>query len=148
MMRNLLTTCLLATALAVPLAAQRNCTTANYGASCGPVLTHNVTPTGNTFRVTLTVKGKPNTTVLFMVGAVKLDISLHPYFGGSPSCRLLLNPVFIQFHRTDNKGFYTIARAVGDFVGTAHVQFAEVCVPTTGPVTVKTTQGVTINCTK
>ena len=147
-MRNVLTTCLLATALAVPAAAQKQtCAVSNYGKGCGPVLTGKVTPQGNTNKVAITVsKAKPGSTVILMVGGVKADLGLNPFFGGPKGCHLLVVPIFFQQHMIGADGTYKSERSIGAFIGTAHVQFAQHVVRKSGSSHFLTTNGVTLTC--
>ncbi len=148
MMRNVLTTCLLAAAVSVPVAAQKQtCTVTSFGKGCGPILTGSVTPTGNTNRVTMTMtKAAPNARLLLMVGGATANIGLQPFFGGPADCKLLLVPIFFQQHVTDSNGTYSSARSVGAFIGTAHAQFAELVVRPSGNVHFLTTNVVTLTC--
>jgi len=119
--------------------AQRGCTMTPYGKGCGPLLTGTVQPNGGTVRVTLSLsKAQPNTVVIMAIGDNRLDL---PAYGAGIGCRWLLNPVFIQFHQTNNLGSYSHSRAVSStFVGTYHAQFVVL------GGTVLTTNGISFQC--
>ena len=120
---------LLGAALASPLAAQRyTCTTSSYGKSCGPVLTMTATPNGNTHRIAAKVSNaKPGGRLIFMVGAMPIDVPLGAILPSSSSCRLLVAPVFLQQHVADAAGTYVYERSLPSTApGTGYVQFLEV----------------------
>lgn len=138
---------LLATALAVPAAAQRKtCTVTSYGKSCGPVYTGKVIPTGNTNRVEFTLsKVRPGARVFIIVGAEKRDIDLRPIFGGVLECRLFVKLSFLQQHIAMKNGRYTWGHALpANNVGTAYTQAAEVRL--TGTPAVVTSNAVELTC--
>ncbi|MBK8975382.1 MAG: hypothetical protein IPM29_05615 [Planctomycetes bacterium] len=94
-----------------------------YGQGCGPVLTGQVTPNGNTLRFAFTVtNGTPGGRVLLIVGVNELALPL-PY----TSCFLLTEIAFSQQHLLDASGSFTWSHALAStFSGYARIQFIEV----------------------
>ncbi len=125
--------------IATPTLAQRTCTVTTYGNGCGPEMSASVRPNGGTVRVTLTVaNAAPRTAVIMAIGDHRLDL---PAVGAGLGCRWLVNPVFIQFHRTNAVGTFSHSRAISAaFLGTYHAQFVELS------KTVLTSNGITLEC--
>jgi hypothetical protein len=140
--RSLRSFVLALTTLAVPAAAQFGPVTATpYGPSCGPTLSADVSQTGNTHRIAFTVsQAAPNSVVILWIGTDEYDV-LFPDFG----CTVLTSAVFIQNHRTDPTGSYVWARSLGDWFGTAYVQFANVTLSPMGDLQIATTNGIRVD---
>jgi hypothetical protein len=128
MFRPLLTSILVMAVCSTASAQSYQCKTSDYGGSCGPSLKATCTPNGNTHRVSLTVKdANPGSNLILMVGVQKAGIPLSWIFlNTKTNCDLLLLPIFIQQHKPNSAGHYTMSRAVpSNWVGTGHVQFLE-----------------------